>query len=222
MVIKFYILGPESQPVYAIEGSVAIAGAAVAWLRDNMQLIGDVSEAQRVAEEAVLDNNNQGEDEATSEVYFVPAFSGLYAPYWQQDARGVICGITETTKTSHMVRATLEAVCFQTRDILEAMYKDSGVELKQLKVDGGMTANKLLMQLQSDITGVPVLCPKMAETTSLGVAMMAGRAVGVWDMKDILKIPTTMYTPQISEDECELRYSKWKMAVERALGWHMS
>lgn len=133
----------------------------------------------------------------------------------------MICGITEDTTSAQIVRATLEAVCFQTRDILDAMNNDSGIPISQLKVDGGMTSNKLLMQLQADVIGIDVLCPKMAETTSLGVAMLAGAAVGVWDLtgNKPLNIPTDVFTPKISDNERDMRYSKWKMAVERSLGW---
>ncbi|CAG2060995.1 unnamed protein product [Timema podura] len=141
-----YQMGPSAAPVYALEGSVGVAGAALGWLRDNINLLQDISETESLAETVG----------GTGDVYFVPAFSGLYAPYWQQDARGVICGITEDTTQLHIIRAALEAVCFQTRDILEAMNKDCGIPLSKLQVDGGMTTNNLLMQLQADLIGISV------------------------------------------------------------------
>jgi glycerol kinase len=151
-----------------LEGSVAIAGYAITWLRDNLNLI----ESAKETETMMANTENNGD------IYFVPAFSGLYAPYWDSEARGIICGITEETKKEHIVRASLEAVCFQVRDILDAMNNDSGIPLLKLKVDGGMTANQYLMQWQADLVGLEVIKPLMAETTALGAAMAAGRAVG--------------------------------------------
>ncbi|CAG9764083.1 unnamed protein product [Ceutorhynchus assimilis] len=206
-----YQLGPKAQPVYALEGSVAIAGAALNWLKDNMNLLDSFKDAQKIAEEAELAE--------AGEVYFVPAFSGLYAPYWQQEARGVIIGISEDTEGCHIVRATLDAVCYQTRDILEAMNKDYGSRLINLQVDGGMTANSLLMQLQSDLAGVKVQKPTMAESTALGAAMVAGAAVGLWDLSRAMDIPCETWAPKLSENERDIRYAKWKLAVERAMGW---
>ncbi|KAL1517675.1 hypothetical protein ABEB36_001410 [Hypothenemus hampei] len=206
-----YQLGPKSQPIYALEGSVAIAGAALNWLKDNMNLLPTFSDAQRIAEEAELQD--------AGEVYFVPAFSGLYAPYWQQEARGVIIGISEDTQSCHIVRATLDAVCFQTRDILEAMTKDYGSHLASIQVDGGMTANSLLMQLQADLAGIKVAKASMAESTALGAAMVAGAAVGLWDLTRPMDIPCEEWTPKLSDDERDMRYSKWKLAVEKAMGW---
>lgn len=205
-----YQLGPKSQAIYALEGSVAIAGAALNWLRDNLNILPSFGEAQTIAEQANVESG---------EVYFVPAFSGLYAPYWQQEARGVIVGITEETDASHIVRATLEAVSYQTRDILEAMNKDYGSHLNVLKVDGGMTANSLLMQMQADLAGVTVAKPSMAESTALGAAMVAGAAVGLWDLSNPMSIPIDKWSPQLSEDERDMKYSKWKLAVENAMGW---
>lgn len=152
-----YQMGPEAHPTYALEGSVAIAGAALGWLRDNINILTSAKESEELA----LSVENNGD------VYFVPAFSGLYAPYWNQEARGVICGITEDTQRGHIVRASLEAVCFQVRDILDAMNKDCGIPLVKLKVDGGMTANSLLTQWQADLIGLEVQRPAVVETTAL-------------------------------------------------------
>ncbi|XP_015516193.1 glycerol kinase [Neodiprion pinetum] len=206
-----YKLG-RSPAVYALEGSVAVAGAALSWLRDNIQLMANVTESQDLAERV----------RCSGDVYFVPAFSGLYAPYWQQDARGVICGITEDTQQYHIIRAALEAVCFQTRDILEAMLEDAGTSLTELQVDGGMTANNLLMQLQADLTGVSVVRPNMVETTALGAAILAGVGIGLLDINDVVADQITKFSPQISDDERDLRYSKWKMAIDRSMKWDSS
>lgn len=202
----------KSPAIYALEGSVAIAGAALSWLRDNIQLLSNITQSQDMAERV----------RCSGDVYFVPAFSGLYAPYWQQDARGVICGITEDTQQYHIIRAALEAVCFQTRDILEAMVKDSGTKLATLQVDGGMTVNNLLMQLQADLTGITVVRPNMVETTALGAAILAGVGVGIIDINDVDVSQITKFTPAIGDDERDLRYSKWKMAVERSMKWDCS
>ncbi|XP_022184292.2 glycerol kinase [Nilaparvata lugens] len=201
----------NASAVYALEGSVAIAGAAISWLKDNVNLIDDASQVEELA------NRNMH----TADVYFVPAFSGLYAPYWRPDARGVICGITEDTDRAHIIRATLEAVCYQTRDILEAMYKDCGIALNRLKVDGGMTQNSLLMQLQADLCGIPVARPKMVEITALGAAMAAGFADGVkvWDIENTQETFVDTFQPVITEEERDSRYEKWKMAVQRSFGW---
>ncbi|CAG9863789.1 unnamed protein product [Phyllotreta striolata] len=209
-----YKFGPNAPAVYALEGSVAIAGAAVNWLRDNLAVLPSFGQAQKIAEEA--------EKVQSGEVYFVPAFSGLYAPYWQQEARGVIVGISEDTESCHLVKATLEAVCYQTRDILEAMNSDYGSTLTCLQVDGGMTANTLLMQMQADLAGVTVLKPTMAESTALGAAMAAGAAVGHWDLEGTIDIPAVKWTPRLSENERDVKYAKWKMAIERAMGWDMT
>ncbi len=156
--------------VYALEGSVAVTGALVQWLRDNLALIGSSAEIEPLAK-TVSDNGG---------VYFVPAFSGLFAPYWRGDARGVIAGLTAYANKGHLARAVLEASAYQTRDVVEAMQRDSGVQLKQMRVDGGMSANSLLMQFQADILGVPVVRPKVTETTALGAAYAAGLACGFW------------------------------------------
>jgi len=209
-----YKLGPDVRAVYALEGSVAVAGAAFAWLKDNLGLVEEVDHIELLASGV----------HHSGDVYFVPAFSGLYAPYWQSDARGVICGITEETHRSHIMRAAMEAICFQTRDILEAMNKDCGIPLSKLQVDGGMTKNNLLMQLQADLCGTPVVRPHMAETSALGAAMAAGIAngVNVWDLEDIPQSPNDTFLPRITDQDRDERYSKWKMAVERSFGWDLS
>ncbi|KAF2354130.1 Glycerol kinase [Trinorchestia longiramus] len=208
-----YQFGPGSPVVYALEGSVAIAGAAVRWLRDNLGILEKSSDVEALAAKV----------KDTAGVYFVPAFSGLYAPYWRSDARGTICGITQGTTSSHIARAALEAVCFQTREILDAMQKDSGITITKLLVDGGMTANDLLLQLQADLAGVPVVRPSMLETTALGAAMAAGAAAGiaVWDLDSLTPLATDTFRPAILEDEREGRYERWCMAVERSMGWDL-
>lgn len=202
--------GKDANPVYALEGSVAIAGAALGWLKDNMNIIESTKEIEQIAESV----------ENCGDVYFVPAFSGLYAPYWNQEARGILCGLSDEVKRGHIIRAALEAVCFQVRDILEAMHKDCGVPLNTLKVDGGMTSNRLLVQLQADLVGINVIKPNMAETTALGAAMAAYYAISKFDLDTIDSLgKNTIFEPEISEDERDVRHSKWKMAVERSLGW---
>uniref|UniRef100_A0A3P8YAX3 glycerol kinase n=2 Tax=Esox lucius TaxID=8010 RepID=A0A3P8YAX3_ESOLU len=208
-----YKLGKDAPAYYALEGSVAIAGAVVRWLKDNMGIIRSSSEIEKLA----------GEVGSSYGCYFVPAFSGLYAPYWEPSARGIICGLTQFTNRSHLAFAALEAVCFQTREILDAMNQDYGVPLSQLQVDGGMTSNRLLMQLQADILCVPVVKPSMPETTALGAAMAAGAAegVGVWSLApgDLAAVPTERYQPQINTEESEFRYARWKKAVQKAMNW---
>uniref|UniRef100_A0A023F8S9 Probable glycerol kinase n=1 Tax=Triatoma infestans TaxID=30076 RepID=A0A023F8S9_TRIIF len=209
-----YKMGADAPVIYALEGSIAVAGVAVRWLRDNLQILNDVKDSKPLAENS----------HSPGDVVFVPAFSGLYAPYWRQDARSVICGVTEETTKGHIIRAALEATCFQTRDILEAMNKDCGIPLRQLLVDGGMTANDFLMQQQADLVGIPVIRPSMAETTALGAAMAAGSAKGieVWNLKDVHTVPVDTFLPTISEDERDYKYSRWKMAIERSLGWSIT
>ncbi|CAL7946516.1 unnamed protein product [Xylocopa violacea] len=208
-----YQLGPNNPAVYALEGSVAVAGSAIKWLRDNMKLIKDVHESEHLAQSVF----------STGDVYFVPAFTGLYAPYWRKDARGIICGLTSFTTKQHIIRASLEAVCFQTRDILEAMYKDCGFPLTKLKTDGIMSTNNLLMQLQADLCGTPVFRSTMPDITALGAAMVAGHAEGidVWELEgeDIETVPADTFLPTTTPEERDARYKKWKMAVERSLGW---
>lgn len=208
-----YKFGKNGQACYSLEGSIAIAGACVQWLRDNLNLIGSSAEIEELAQSV----------EGTHGTYFVPAFSGLYAPYWQPEARGLIIGLTQFTTKAHIARAVLEAVCFQTRETLDAMYKDSGYQLQVLLVDGGMTQNNLLMQLQADILGIPVVRPSMPETTALGAAMAAGAAEGieVWSLRpeDLTSITTDTFHPNITETERNVRYSKWKKAVQRCMDW---
>ncbi|XP_077986009.1 glycerol kinase-like isoform X1 [Glandiceps talaboti] len=206
-----YKLGKDKPTVYALEGSVAIAGAAVRWLRDNLGIIKEAADIEPLAASV----------ESTHGTYFVPAFSGLYAPYWQSDARGIICGLTQFTSKAHIARAALEAVCFQTREILDAMNQDCGIPMQKVQVDGGMTANNLLMQLQSDILGIPIVKPAMPETTALGAAMAAGYAIGVWSLaaEDLTAITTDTYTPVITQEERDARYGKWKLAVQRSMKW---
>lgn len=206
-----YQIGSE-RPVYALEGSIAVAGALVQWLRDNLGIIAESADVEPLAA-SVPDNGD---------VYFVPAFSGLFAPRWRADARGVIAGLTRFATSAHIARAALEATAFQTREVLDAMRADSGVQLKELKVDGGMVVNELLMQFQADILGVPVVRPRIAETTALGAAYAAGLAIGYWQGFDDLQAnwgEGSRWTPTLDPDERETRYTRWNQAVERTLGW---
>uniref|UniRef100_A0A2H6N4H2 glycerol kinase n=2 Tax=Elapinae TaxID=42168 RepID=A0A2H6N4H2_9SAUR len=211
-----YKLGRDKAVCYALEGSVAIAGAVVRWLRDNLGIAKSSEEVEKLAAEV---GTSYG-------CYFVPAFSGLYAPYWEPSARGIICGLTQFTNKNHIAFAALEAVCFQTREILDAMNKDCGIPLSQLQVDGGMTNNKILMQLQADILCIPVVKPSMPETTALGAAMAAGAAegVGVWSLHpdDFTAVTCERFEPQINPEESEYRYTRWKKAVKKSMGWEMS
>uniref|UniRef100_A0A671RH80 glycerol kinase n=1 Tax=Sinocyclocheilus anshuiensis TaxID=1608454 RepID=A0A671RH80_9TELE len=190
-----YKLGRDKPACYALEGSVAIAGAVVRWLKDNLGIIQTSTELEELAADV---GTSYG-------CYFVPAFSGLYAPYWEPSARGIICGLTQFTNRSHLAFAALEAVCFQTREILDAMNQDSGIHLSQLQVDGGMTSNRLLMQLQADILCIPVVKPSMPETTALGAAMAAGAAEGVsvWSLnpEDLTEVTSEKFEPQINPEE---------------------
>uniref|UniRef100_A0A3Q3RYH1 glycerol kinase n=1 Tax=Mastacembelus armatus TaxID=205130 RepID=A0A3Q3RYH1_9TELE len=208
-----YKLGKDEPACYALEGSVAIAGAVVRWLKDNMGIVQSSEEIEKLAAAA---GTSYG-------CYFVPAFSGLYAPYWEPSARGIICGLTQFTNRNHLAFAALEAVCFQTREILDAMNQDSGVPLTQLQVDGGMTSNRLLMQLQADILCIPVVRPTMSETTALGAAMAAGAAEGVhvWSLSPchLPHVTSENYEPQINPDESEFRFARWKKAVQKAMNW---
>jgi glycerol kinase len=206
-----YKIGTQ-RAVYTLEGSIAITGALVQWLRDNLGLIETSAEIETLAR-SVEDNGG---------VYFVPAFSGLFAPYWRSDARGAIVGMTRYINKGHIARAALEATAYQTCEVLEAMEKDSGVKLSALKVDGGMVFNELLMQFQADILNVPVIRPKVAETTALGAAYAAGLAVGYW--KDINELRSNWakdreWKPGMAADAREKLYSQWKKAVTRTLDW---
>ena len=202
-----------SQPaVYCLEGSIAIAGALVQWLRDNLKIIDQSSDIEPLARTV---QNNGG-------VYFVPAFSGLFAPYWRSDARGIIVGLTSYVNRGHIARAVLEATAFQTMEVLKAMEKDSGVTLTSLKVDGGMVFNELLMQFQADILNVPVVRPKVAETTSLGAAYAAGLAVGYWDNFDELRQNWGVdreWQPDLADDQRQQYSTNWKKAINRSLDW---
>jgi len=198
--------------VYCLEGSVAVAGALVQWLRDNLGIIAKAPEVEDLAR-TVEDNGG---------IYFVPAFSGLFAPYWRADARGVIAGLTRFVNKGHMARAVLEASAFQTKDIVESMNQDSGVALRSLKVDGGMVTNELLMQFQADLLNVPVIRPKITETTALGAAYAAGLAVGFWPDLESLRRNWTMdktWLPAMSPEERENKFGDWKKAVERTFNW---
>lgn len=206
-----YQLGNE--PVhYALEGSVAITGALVQWLRDNLGIIKNSPDIEKLAKEV---DDNGG-------CYFVPAFSGLYAPYWKQDARGVLVGLTRFVNKSHIARAALEATAFQTWEVLEAMEKDAGISITSLRVDGGMVVNQLLMQFQSDILGEEVICPKIIETTALGAAYAAGLAVGYWENLDDLRknwaIANTR-KPNMSVDTRTKMRAQWKKAVTKSFDW---
>lgn len=198
--------------VYCLEGSIAITGALVQWLRDNLQIIDKSSDIEPLAR-TVKDNGD---------VYFVPAFSGLFAPYWRSDARGVIVGLTRYTNKGHIARAALESTAYQTREVLDAMQLDSNTRLTSVKVDGGMVVNDLLMQFQSDILGVPVVRPKITETTALGAAYAAGLAVGFWQTTDDLLdnwVKDNEWEPRMDEITRDLYYTKWKKAVKKTLNW---
>lgn len=202
----------DDDPVYALEGSIAVTGSAVQWLRDQLGIISDASEIEGLAEK-VKDNGG---------MYFVPAFSGLYAPYWRSDARGAIVGLSRFNTSAHLARATLEGICYQSRDVSEAMEHDSGVHVEVLKVDGGVTANDLCMQMQADILGVPVSRPEVAETTALGSAYAAGLAVGFWSNTEEMREnwqESKRWEPQWDDDQRAAGYAGWKKAVERTLDW---
>ena len=199
-------------PVYALEGSIAVTGSAVQWLRDQLGIIAAAAEIEALA----------GSVEDSGGIYFVPAFSGLFAPYWRSDARGSVVGLTRASTKAHLARATLEAICYQTRDVVVAMEQDVGTSLEVLKVDGGVTANSLCMQLQADILGQPVSRPVVAETTALGAAYAAGCAVGYWAGEDELRRnwrAGETWEPRWNEDQRQAGYAGWKKAVERALDW---
>ncbi|WP_034270380.1 glycerol kinase GlpK [Haloechinothrix halophila] len=202
----------DAKPTYALEGSIAVTGSAVQWLRDQLGIISGAEQSESLASQ-VEDNGG---------VYFVPAFSGLFAPYWRSDARGAIVGLSRYSTNAHVARATLESICYQTRDVVDAMAADSGVTLDVLRVDGGVTANSLCMQIQADILGVPVSRPVVAETTALGAAYAAGLAVGFWQNTDELERnwnEDVRWQPTWSEQQRERGYGRWKKAVERTLDW---
>ena len=202
----------DAAPVYALEGSVAMSGSLIQWLRDNLRMIEHAAESEELAT-SVKDSGG---------CYVVPAFSGLFAPHWRSDARGVIVGLTRYVNRAHIVRAALEATAFQTREVLDAMNADSGVELSELRVDGGMTANEFLMQFQADILGVPVIRPKVVETTALGAAYAAGIAVGFWSgEQDVVDnwAEDKRWLPSMEPAEVDRQYRLWKKAVARTLEW---
>ena len=202
----------DADPVYALEGSIAVTGSLVQWLRDNLGLIRSAPEVEQLAR--TVDDNGGA--------YIVPAFSGLFAPYWRPDARGVIAGLTRYVTKGHLARAALEATAFQTREVVDAMTADSGVQLGELKVDGGMVGNELLMQFQADILGVPVVRPAMAETTALGAAYAAGLAVGYWSGVDELRRNWTegrRWEPRMDPATRDRELSNWRKAVARTMDW---
>jgi len=202
----------DTDPVYALEGSIAVTGSAVQWLRDQLGIIKDASESESLARQV---NDSGG-------VYFVPAFSGLFAPYWKSDARGVIVGLSRFNTAAHLARATLESICYQSKDVVEAAQQDSGVHLDILKVDGGITANDLAMQMQADILGVPVSRPVVAETTALGAAYAAGLAVKFWNSVEELRAhwhEDRRWTPAWTDAQRAEGYKNWKKAVDRTMNW---
>ena len=199
-------------PRYVLEGSIAVTGAAVQWLRDQLGLIDTAAQVEELAS-TVEDNGG---------VYFVPAFSGLFAPYWRDDARGVIAGLTAYARAGHLARAVLEATAWQTREVLDAVRADAGVQLRELRVDGGMTANELLMQLQADVLDMPVVRPRVSETTALGAAFAAGLAVGFWSDEAELCARWAVdrrWEPRMDAGAREREHAQWRKAVERSLGW---
>jgi len=204
--------GGEGKVVYCLEGSVFSAGATIQYLRDTLQIIESAAQSEQLALSV----------ESSGGVYFVPAFAGLGAPYWDPYARGALVGLTRGSGRAEVVRAALEAVAFQTRDVLEAMVSDSGARLSELRVDGGMVANNFLMQFQADLLGVPVVRPVVSETTALGAAYLAGLAVGYWrDEEEIAAnwAVDRVYEPSLSRETHDELYAGWKRAVARALRW---
>ncbi len=202
----------DEAPTYALEGSIAVTGSLVQWVRDNLELIGSAPEIETLARTV----------EDSGGCYFVPAFSGLYAPHWRSDARGVITGLTGYITKAHLARAVLEATAWQTREVLDAMTSDAGIELSTLRVDGGMTANNLLMQFLADVLNVGVVRPIVAENVSLGAAYAAGLAVGFWESREELRANwhiAAQWLPNMEPDRRDRGYRKWCKAVERSVGW---
>jgi glycerol kinase len=202
----------DAKPVYALEGSIAVTGSAVQWLRDQLGIISGAAQSEALARQV---DDNGG-------VYFVPAFSGLFAPYWRSDARGAIVGLSRFNTNAHLARATLESICYQSRDVVDAMQADSAVRLEVLKVDGGITANDLCMQIQADVLNVDVVRPVVAETTALGAAYAAGLGVGFWADLNELRInwrEGKRWTPEWSEEQRSTGYAGWRKAVQRTLDW---
>jgi glycerol kinase len=206
-----YKLG-DAPAVYALEGSIAVTGSAIQWLRDQLGIIKAAADSEGLA--ASVDDNGG--------VSFVPAFSGLFAPYWRSDARGVIVGLSRYNTVAHIARAALEAICYQSRDVVDAMIADADLDLRTLRVDGGVTDNELCMQIQADVLGVPVSRPVVSETTALGAAYAAGLAVGFWTGTDELVAnwnESKRWEPTSTEEQRETGHAQWKKAVERTLGW---
>ncbi|QDP96528.1 glycerol kinase GlpK [Microlunatus elymi] len=202
----------DQDPVFALEGSIAVTGSAIQWLRDQLKIITDADDSEVLAR-TVTDNGG---------LYFVPAFSGLFAPYWRSDARGVIVGMSRYNTGGHLARAALEAICYQSKDVADAMEKDSGSKIDVLKVDGGITANELCMQIQADVLGVEVSKPQIAETTALGAAYAAGLAVGFWSDPEELRQnwhESRRWNPQTSDEQRSAGYAGWQKAVQRTLDW---
>lgn len=202
----------DKPAMYALEGSVAVTGSAIQWLRDQLGIINHAAETEALAS-SVAD---------TAGIYFVPAFSGLFAPYWRSDARGVIVGLTRAATKAHLARAALEAICYQTRDVMDAMVADSGVPMTEMRVDGGITANSLCMQMQADIMGIDITRPLITETTALGAAYAAGLAIGFWKDTDELKKQwqqSRRWNPTSTAAERQTGYAGWKKAIERTLNW---
>lgn len=197
---------------YALEGSVAVTGSAIQWLRDQLGIITHAADTELLAS-SVTD---------TAGIYFVPAFSGLFAPYWRSDARGVIVGLTRAANKAHLARAALEAICYQTRDVMDAMVADSGVPMKEMRVDGGITANSLCMQMQADVMGIDITRPLIAETTALGAAYAAGLAVNFWSSPEEVRAQwkqSRRWSATSTAQQREIGYAGWKKAVERTLNW---
>jgi glycerol kinase len=197
---------------YALEGSVAVTGSAIQWLRDQLQIIEKAADVETLAQ-SVADNGG---------VYFVPAFSGLFAPYWRNDARGVVVGLTRAATKAHLARAALEAICYQTRDVIDAMAADGGIKLEEMRVDGGITANNLCMQMQADVMQIDITRPLVAETTALGAAYAAGLAVGFWSSTEELRSQwqqSRRWKPDSASKLATTGYVNWKRAIERTLNW---
>ncbi|KAJ3080315.1 hypothetical protein HDU99_008702, partial [Rhizoclosmatium hyalinum] len=210
-----YQFGPSASPIYALEGSIAVAGSAVRWLRDNL---GIIKEAKDINDLATTVKDTGG-------VYFVPAFNGLFAPHWRDDARGCIVGLTQYTNKAHICRATLESVCWQTKEIVDMMNKSASTPIRRLKVDGGLTASDLCMQLQADILDIPVLRPSMAETTAFGAAIVAGLGAGAWSQDSVFgeealnsQGKVAVFENSIDGEARNKRFAEWKIAVQKSFG----
>jgi glycerol kinase len=204
--------GGDNRVAYALEGSVAFSGSVIQWLRDQLQIISSASESEELAQTL---KTNDG-------LYFVPAFAGLFAPYWRDDARGCILGMTASHTKAHVVRAALESSAYQARDLFDAMYEDSGTRLVVLKVDGGGTKNNFLMQFQADMIDVPVVAPKVTETTAIGAAFAAGLAVGIWESLDEIQSLWALdkhWEPKMDKLDREKYWKGWKKSVKKSFGW---